>query len=238
MTKDPSATPQPNDPANPPPRVGADEFAATIHSFWEKNRGFILLLCLAVFAVILAREGWDYYRAMRERGVQAAYARIDKVEQLPKFATDNAGHALAGVAWLRVADDAYGRKDFRAAAGHYEKAAAGLENALLVTRARLGAAMSLLAAGDAAAGEAALKAISSDASAAAALRAEATYHLATLARDSGRTDEALRLAGEIGKIDATGLWAQRAFMLRTQIESAKPAAPAAQDTGIQFKTGG
>lgn len=237
MTNDPTVTPQPHDPANPPPRAGAEAFADQVQAFWEKNRAFVLLCIVVALGLILAREGWIAYGAMRERGIQAEYAKLERIDQLPRFAEAHAGHALAGAAWLRVADDAYAKNDFRSAATNYAKAADNFQNATLKSRARLGAAMSQIAAGDAAAGETALKALHADAAATATLRAEAAFHLATLAYQAGRTDEAKQFLDEVTKIDAMGFWAQRSFGLRAQIEAAQPA-PATTVPAIQFKPGG
>ncbi len=236
----PPVAPPPHDPANPPPPVGAEEFALKVQLFWEKNRSAILLAIGLVFAALLAREGWQWFLASRERGVQEAYAKVaDRMDQLPKFAADNAGHALAGVAWLRAADDAYSKNDFKTAVAHYGKAADSLGNIALKSRARLGAAMSQLAAGDAAAAQAALKTLGADAAASTPARAEATYHLAVLAQGGGRTDEAKSLLDEVGRIEPMGLWAQRAFGLRAQIEAAQPAAAApSAPPAIEFKPGG
>jgi hypothetical protein len=73
--------------------------------------------------------------------------------------------------------------------------------------------MSQLNAGDKTAAEAALKAIGTDTALDKGVRAEATYHLASLAREAGNTAEVGRLVGEIGKIDPAGVWSQRATAL-------------------------
>ncbi|HLP25772.1 MAG TPA: tetratricopeptide repeat protein [Acidobacteriota bacterium] len=239
MSNVPSATP-PHDPANPPPPAGADAFAADVHSFWEKNRSFILILIAAVILGLVGREGWQWFQASREQGVQADYAKAgDNVAQLAKFADANKGHALAGAALLRVADDAYGKADYKSAAAAYAKAADALGNDALKSRAKLGNAMSQLAAGDKAAGEAALKTVSADTKAVAAIRAEALYHQAVLAKDAGRADDARKLVEEIGKIETAGLWAQRAFALAAQLPPAAVAAPAANSTPtVEFKPKG
>jgi hypothetical protein len=138
-----------------------------------------------------------------------------------------------------VADDAYAKNDFKSAAANYTKASDALENGALKSRAKLGAAMSQLAAGDKAAGEAALKAMSADTKAVPAIRAEATYHLAVLAKDAGRVDDAKKLIEEIGKIEAAGLWAQRAAALRVQLDAGKTAAPAESGaSSVEFKPKG
>ncbi len=239
MSNLPSVTPQPHDPATPPPPVGADEFALKVQEFWAKNRSAIFILILVVFAALLGREGWQMFQASRERGIQEDYAKVaDRVDQLPKFAADHAGHALAGVALLRVADDAYSKGDFKGATGNYQKATETLEQPALKSRAQLGAAMSQLAGGDKAAAETTLKALAADTKAVAAVRAEATFHLATVAHEAGKDEDAKKHLDEIAKLDATGMWAQRGFMLRAQIEAAKPAAaPATNAPAVQFKPG-
>jgi hypothetical protein len=73
--------------------------------------------------------------------------------------------------------------------------------------------MSQLLSGDKAAAEAALKAIGADAGLSKGLRAEATYHLASLALEAGNKAEVDRLVAELSKIDPTGVWAQRSTSL-------------------------
>ena len=142
------------------------------------------------------------------------YARIaDRPEQLATFAAANAGHPLAGVAYLQIADSKYVAADYRAAADNYKKATAIITNGGLLGRAKLGAAMSQLNAGEQAAAETALKAIGADAALPRGARAEALYHLATLAHDAGNAAEVGRLLAEMNKIDANGVWAQRATTL-------------------------
>ena len=84
--------------------------------------------------------------------------------------------------------------------------------------------MSKLAGNDRAGGEAALKAISADAALFKSVRAEATYHLAALAAEAGKTADVTKLTEEISKIDASGVWAQRGLVLRATSGEKKPAA--------------
>lgn len=240
MSNVPTPSPQPHDPATPPPPAGAEEFALNVRLFWEKNRSAILLVIAVVFLALIGREGWQWFQASRERDIEETYAKIaDRLEQLPKFANENSGHPLAGVAWLRLGDDAYSKNDFKSAAAHYAKAADALENVVLKSRARLGAAIAQLSGGDRTAAETSLKAISGDAKAVKPVRAEAAYNLAVLARDAGRNDDAKKFIEQITQIDAMSLWAQRGFALRAQIEAAAPAAPAAAGAPtIEFKPKG
>jgi len=225
---------QPKDPAAPV--ATAPDFAATMHAIWEKNRKFIYLGCAAVLLVIIGTEAWGYIRTQRDQSVREEYARVaSDLGRLAAFANANSGHELAGVAWLRLADEAYTKGDYKAAIANYQKAAQALVLPALQARAKLGVAMSQLGAGDAA-GEPALKAIGADAAQPAAIRAEATYHLATLAYTAGRVDDVRKLTEEVTKLEASGVWAQRAFVLRAQLPQDKPAEAA--PGGLQFKPGG
>jgi predicted negative regulator of RcsB-dependent stress response len=212
--------------------------AIAIHGFWAKNRQTVLVICVAVLLAIIGREAWQYFAASREKAVQADYAKIsDQTAKLEAFANANAGHALAGVAWIRLADAKFSAGDFKTAATNYQKATASLQNESLLGRARLGAAISQLNSGDQAAGEAALKAISADTKLDKGIRAEAAYHLTVLAADAGKADEVTKLAEEVSKIDPMGSWAQRATLLLTRAPAAKEAVQPA-DTGLSFKTPG
>ncbi|MBC8010698.1 MAG: hypothetical protein H7067_11455, partial [Burkholderiales bacterium] len=81
-------------------------------------------------------------------------------------------------------------------------------------RARLGAAISPLQAGDVAAARPALEALANDTAFAKALRAESAYHLAVIAKDAAQFPEATRWTEAVLATDPEGMWAQRALQLR------------------------
>jgi len=212
MTTNPSAENQ----SQAQPAVIEPGFEMAAHAFWEKNRSFIILVCAAALLIIIGREGWQYYTAQHEKSVRNEYAKIaDHPEQLAAFAAANSDHALAGVAYLRIADTKYAAGDFRSAAENYTKASASLKNPALLGRAKIGAAMSQLNSGAKIAGETALKGVGADATLPKNVRAEATYHLATLAFEAGNAADVSRLVAEVSKIELSGLWAQRATALLT-----------------------
>ena len=200
-------------------------FEIAVHEFWDRNRNFVLMLCAAALLVIAGREGWQYFANAREKDLQADYAKAgDSADRLAKFADAHAGHALAGVAALRVADEKFSAGDYKSASSSYQKAAGSLQTDALLGRARLGAAISQLNSGDQAAGEAALKALSADPAAFKSARAEAFYHLASLAAGAGKADEVRKLAEQLSLIEANGPWAQRATILVAGLpaEAGKP----------------
>jgi len=209
-------------------------FEVRLHTFWTENRNLVLGACAAALLAIAGREGWQYFSAMREKGIQEDYAAVaDSPDKLAAFADGHSGHALAGVAYLRLADQKFAVADYKQAAGFYTKAAGSLKNEVLLGRARLGAAMCQLSNGDQAAGESALKAIGADQALLKTVRAEATYHLASLAADAGKSDELKKLVDEVSKIDLGGVWSQRAMVLLTRLPAGDSPAP-----GISFKPGG
>ena len=203
-------------------------FEVFVQEFWNKNRSIILVLCGLLLLGVICREGWQYFSAMREQTLQNEYAQIsDKPERLVGFAEANAGHPLAAVAYLQYADAKFEAADYSKAGTYYTKAAGSLKNEALVGRAKLGAALSSLNSGDIAGGETALKSISADQALPTAVRSEATYHLASLAAEAGKSEEVTRLVAEITKIDLGGPWSQRATMLLSRIPADnKAAAPA------------
>lgn len=225
-------------PANQSPQgaapVYAPSFETAVQTFWARNRQGILMVCTVALLAIVGREGWQYIAASREQAVQEEYAKLaDQTAKLAAFADAHAGHALAGIAYLRLADEKFSVGDYKTAATQYQKSAGSLHNEVLLGRARLGAAISRLNSGDQAAGETALKAISADAALAKGARAEATYHLTSLAAAAGKMDEVRKLADEVAKIDAASSWAQRATLLLASQPAA--ASPPPTDAGLTFK---
>lgn len=224
-----------------PPATSADVtvvepgFETIVHAFWEKNRKLILMACVAVLLVIVGRSGWQYYAAMREDGVKADYAKAaEQPEKLAAFAEANAGHVLAGIAYLQLADLKFEAADYKQAGSFYTKASGSLKNEVLVGRARLGVAMSQLGGGDKTSAEAALKGISADQALYKDVRAEAAYHLATFAVAAGNHAEATKLIAEISKIDLGGSWSQRATMLQANLPTEAKSGEAAT-SGVSFQ---
>lgn len=221
----------PHSPAETPAKDQTDpvvvaDFATDVQKFWEKNRTFVLILCAAVLLAVIGYEGMRYFERMRDQSAQEAYAKAaGSPERLASFAAEYSSHTLASVALLSVADAKYTAGDYSAALSGYQKAAAALPDPHLKARARLGTAVSRLAAGDQTAGQAELKTLNADASIDKNIRAEATYHLATLANEAGRTDEVRQLLEEVSKFDSMGIWAQRALQLRASLPPQASSAP-------------
>ena len=224
------------DPAAPVVEPG---FEVALHAFWaeKKNQNMVLLICVVMLLGIVAWKGSEYFAAQREQGIRAEFAKIsDQPARFAAFAEANAGHPLAGVALLQLADDKFSTGDYIAAAAGYQKAAAVLKNEALLGRAKIGAAISQISGSDKAAGEAALKTISADTALSKGIRAEATYHLAAIALEAGNVDEVRRLVDQVGRIDASGPWSQRATVLLAALPAGSKSG-VGPESGVTFKPG-
>ncbi|HYC69875.1 MAG TPA: tetratricopeptide repeat protein [Opitutaceae bacterium] len=239
MTTIPPAENPQQDPSAPAPVVGAAELAVNVQTFWEKNRAVIIGGCVAGIAAIVAIEGWRWRQASRDESIRAEFAQAGTdATKLGRFAAEHSGHPLAGAAQLILADQKFESGDFKGAADGYAKALAAGDLGVLAGRARLGEAVSKLQGGDGAGGEAALAAVSADTSLPASVRAEATFHRATLALAAGKKEDAVKLANEIKQIEPAGRWAMRAesILVRAETGAAAPAGAPAGDS--LFKPGG
>jgi predicted negative regulator of RcsB-dependent stress response len=220
-------------------------FEDRVRSFWTGNRNVITGLCVGVALAIVAKGGWDYLQGQQEAGVVQAYAAADSSDKVKAFAAAHPGHPLAGIAQLRMADEAYQAGKAADAAALYQQAATNLKGDPLASRARMGRAVAQLAAGQAAEAAVALKALADDSSQLKAVRAEAAYHLASLAVEAKNADEAQRLVDQLMQIDVSSPWTQQAMMRRASLPAipapaTAPAAPvpAGAGAGVEVKLPG
>ena len=230
-----SATPSSPSPAGddrnlvPVDATSALTFEDKLQLFWNKNRPLVLGFCLAVVLAILAKGAWDYFARQKEREIGSAYAAATSTEQLKAFSAEHPDHPLGGIAQLRIADEAYAAGKSAEAISGYEKAIGMLEEGPLAARAKLGRAVAKAQAGHAAEAMTELKQIADDPSRFKAIRAEAAYHLTSLAVGEGNAAEAQKYVDQLNQIDPMGAWAQRAIMLRSTLPDTPAPAPAPSD---------
>ncbi|MFH1497390.1 MAG: hypothetical protein ABII82_06140 [Verrucomicrobiota bacterium] len=191
--------------------------------FWERYSRVIIIGVVVVVIAISGRGLVGWMSARQDAATRAEFATVEGKDALLAFAAAHPSHALAGVALLQVADELYAAGDFTGAGAAYRDAAASLGDQPLAGRALLGAAISVIQAGKTAEGVAVLRQLADDVARTAVTRAEAAYHLASLARESGQIDEAGRRVEQIAALGETGVWGQRALMLREQLATAATA---------------
>lgn len=213
--------------------VAVDEnYAATtfedkLHLFWKKNGTGVLALCVLVLLAIVGKGGWDYLAAQKELGIEKEYAAATTPEQRKAFAAAHADHPLAGVAQLRLADEAYAAGRAADALAAYDQTVTILKNGPLAARAQLGRAMAKLQAGKAADGAADLKQLAADPAQLKGVRVEAAYQLASLAAEAGNATDVQKYSDQLMQIDPMSPWTQRSMALRASLPA--PVAPAAAD---------
>ena len=215
-------------------------FEDKMRGFWASYRKVVLALCALVLLGIVGKGALEYFEEQREEGVRKAYAAATTPDQLKAFAAANASHSLAGVAHLRMADDAYKAGKAADAASGYEKAAGTLKSGPLAARARLGLALSNVLAGKSADGAKVLGQVAADEKEFKAVRAEAIYHLCSLAAEAGQADEVQKRVDDLTKLDVSSPWTQRAMSLRASLPPAADAKKdaAAAPAGVQVKVPG
>ena len=226
-------------PSNPKPAgddrnlVPVDEQSAAafedrLHAFWRRNGGVVLGVCAAIFLGILAKGGWEMYQRGKQQEIAQAYAAANTPEQLKAFASANGDSELAGVAYLRIADEAYAAGRAAEAVTGYDKALEVLKAGPLAARAQIGRALAKVLAGRAADATSDLKKITEDPSQLEMVRSEAAYHLASLAAESGDVAEAQKYLAQVtqGGDPRTNPWAMRAMTLQMSLPATStPSAP-------------
>ena len=231
----PSATPSAPSPAGDERNlVAVDEkytartFDERLRVFWTKNSKPITAVLVLILLAIVAKGGWEYLQDQRERELGQTYAAATTPAQIKAFAVANPQHPLGGVAYLRTADQAYLEGQSADAISSYEQAATIFKTGPLASRARLGLAMAKLQAGRAADAEAALKTFAADGKEEKAYRAEALYHLASLAASTRNAADVKTYSDQLMQLDPASPWTQRSLALRSNLpaEAAVPAAPA------------
>lgn len=205
-------------------------FEEKLQQFWQKNQTIILGLCVLVLLVIIGKGGWEYYQRSQEAEVEQAYANATTPDQLKAFAAAHPGHELAGIAELRIADEAYTAGKSADAQAGYEKALSVLKDGALATRARIGEALAKVQSGKTSEGIEDLKQVANDTKQLKAARAEAAYQLASLAADAGNSADVQKYVDQLNQIDPSSSWARRAMLLRASLPVPAVSAPAAGAT--------
>jgi len=215
-------TPAPSEPTPTPAPVEGLPAATpgqehAFQQFWEKNSRTILIVCTIILVGIISKGAIDAYKRYKDDEIGRQFAACKTPAELKSFASANAGHSLASVAQLRIADETYTAGNYTQAAADYQVAVEALKDSPFVSRARLGVASAKLQAGQTADAETSFRLIANDASLLKSARAEAAYQLASIAAAANRNDEALKQLDLLNTIDPEGSWARRALMLRMSL---------------------
>ncbi|MFA5264097.1 MAG: hypothetical protein WC378_09720, partial [Opitutaceae bacterium] len=182
---------------------------------------------------------YQFYLERHEASIAQDYAAAGtSTDKLKQFAAGHEGHTLGGTAYLRIADEAYAAGKFGEAQTAYAKAIASLKDSPFGARAKVGAAMSILSAGNSSEGQLALKKIVDDSTQFKGLRTQACYQLASLASQAGNSGDVRKYTDQLLQIDASSPWAQYALLLRSKLPAGADAKPAPGNTEIKLSPPG
>ncbi len=202
-----------------------------LKNFWEKYNRVIYAVCCVILAAILVKGGWDYFAGQREAAIGNEFVAAATPASLKAFVSAHPDHPLAGVAELQMADAAYSANQVGEALAGYAQAADILKTGPLAARARLGLAMAKIQTGRQDEGAAELRSLLDDAQGYKTIRAEAAYHLASLAAAGGRAAELQGISTQLMQMDPDGPWTQRVFALQAQQMAAAGDKPAIAPIG-------
>lgn len=197
--------------------------------FWIENKRTILLTCALILAVLVGKELVMLYIDQREKAIGAEFAAAESdATKLRAFTAAHSDHQLAGLAWLSLGDVAFKSGKYTEAIEAYGKAVPLTTGSVFAGRAQIGHAFSYSLSGDKAKAEEVFKALVADVAQSASARTEARYHLAVLAVETGRFEEARKTLDEVQATDLTGVWIRRSIALEASLPPAPAtAAPAA-----------
>jgi predicted negative regulator of RcsB-dependent stress response len=207
----------------------APSFEDRLRIFWEKNTKLITGILVVILVAIAGKGAWEYLQNQKQRDIEQAYGAATTPAQIKAFAEANPDHQLAGVAHLRMADEAYVANSFADALKSYEQAASILKSGPLASRARLGAAMSKLQSTGA---DNDLKTFAADAKETKAFRAEAYYHLASEAASKKNAADLKAYSDQLMQLDPASPWTQRILALRSTLPEAAADVPAPASPSI------
>jgi hypothetical protein len=197
--------------------VAAPDFEEHVRKFWEKNRSLLLLVTAVVLLSILGQYAWTWMQAGKISAQREAYGAVSTDAERQVFASEHSGSSLGGIALLEVADAAFKDGRYQDAITAYDAAAEALSDSVLISRIRLGRAMSQVHKGDSAGGQSALRDVANDLGATRAVRSEAAYHLASIATAAGDSAALSALVTQITSIDPASQWAQRIALLQASM---------------------
>ncbi len=185
------------------------EFEDKMWLYWKRNKTFIITSIVMAFAIVIGVQSFKMYRASAKKELAAQYAAATTPEQLVKFASENSGKTLAGVALLQNADSLYADGKYSEAQKAYEDSQKTLSGTVLEGRALLGVAASVCAQ-DTTKGIDALKSVFDNKAIDASYSAQAGYLLGLTYRQAGKLSEAKATLKKVSENASSGYFGRLA----------------------------
>lgn len=193
------------------------DLEAWVITFWLANRKTIFTAIVLALVIVVGLQSYRIISAKMEASTRRAFAEATTEEAMKAFAESHKGHALAGAAYLTLADKEYERGEFNQAIDNYEMAGKILDLPILTYRAELGRAISFIQSGLPSKGQPLLVDLGEDETAPMAIRCEAYHHLASLAIETEDYDTAGGYLDTIEELAPVGIWASRVTSIRNTL---------------------
>ncbi len=192
------------------------EFDDRVWLYWKRNKNFIVTTIVAALVIIVGVQSYKLYAANAKAQLANAYAQATTSEELAKFAAENSGKKLAGVALLQNGDKLFSEGKYADAQKAYADAQKDLKGNVLEGRAMLGAAAST-GAQDLAKGIDAYAAIATNKSVDVSYRIQANYLLGLSYAQVGKTAEAKAAFKSVMDDENSGYFGRMAEMSLSQL---------------------
>lgn len=200
--------------------VGVDEvfkeadFEEKMWLLWNNNKAAIVGGSLAVLIAVVGSQFFRWYQEDTLHAMQASYAAAEDSEAKLAFAAEYSDQSLSGVALLAIADEKYAADAFTEAAELYTRATDALQGHFVQGRALIGQGIAWIRAGDVDAGKLALATVADGEDYLQSHKAEAIYHLASIAVQDKDYDSAKLLMSQMETLDHGGMWASQLNMMK------------------------
>ena len=99
--------------------------------YWKRNKNFIITTIVAALVIIVGVQSYKLYAANAKAQLANAYAQATTSEELAKFAAENSGKKLAGVALLQNGDKLFSEGKYADAQKAYADAQKDLKGNVL-----------------------------------------------------------------------------------------------------------
>lgn len=185
------------------------DFEEKMWMLWNDNKTAIMSGALVVLFAVVGFQVFRWYQEDSVRKMQAAYAAANDEAAKLAFAASHNDKALSGVGLLSIADEKYAADAFTEAATLYSQAADALQGHLAQGRAMIGQGVALIRAEDIEGGKLVLNELAGGKDFLQSYKAEAIYHLASIAVQDKQYDEAKLLISQMETLDYAGIWASQ-----------------------------
>ncbi len=183
--------------------------------FWEKNKGSIVQWIVIILVVSVGFQLFKLYENKQNVNLQDEFLVSLETEDLRlAFANNHKAEPLAGLNFLKSANEVYAKAEYKEASVLYKKSTDALVGTALHAKVWMSYAISLIKSGDKTAGIKELEMLSSTETAFDAVKADALLKLIILAVDEKNVSAVDDYIARLSMIENTAYTLQRAEKMK------------------------